>query len=379
MKPGVYDNITNEDYHGGDGVSKSMLDVLANKSPMHLQFLRSSANDNPPTPAQVLGTAFHALLLEPHEFTKTYTQALRMADVPDAIDDREVLVGMVQELNAKRLPKLPTTGAKADLVARIIAGRAEQGVAVDAALEAQINAMSGADLKQEITDMNASRDGLLPISGSRHDLAELLRANGKPVTLWSDVQAEWHQNNGHRTVLPAEHFDQLRAMLESVMAHPAASALLTGAKGKAEQSVYWIDAITGQLCRCRPDFWREDNIIVDVKTAEDASPEGFAKSIANWRYHVQHAIYVDGVKAATGKEPRFVFLVVEKKPPYAVAVYVLDPESIALGRAEYRRDLQLYAECVRSGQWPGYGEKIQTIGVPQWKLFQNAALLDRVA
>jgi exodeoxyribonuclease VIII len=74
-----------------------------------------------------------------------------------------------------------------------------------------------------------------------------------------------------------------------------------------------------------------------------------------------------------------VFLVVEKKPPYAVAVYVLDPESIALGRAEYRRDLQLYAECKRTGVWPGYGDKIQTIGVPQWKLFQSAALLDRAA
>ena len=98
--------------------------------------------------------------------------------------------------------------------------------------------------------------------------------------------------------------------------------------------------MTGILCRCRPDFWREDDIIVDVKTTEDASPEEFSRSLAKWRYHVQAPFYMDGIELATGRRPKgFVFLVVEKKPPYAVAAYTLDPESIELGRSEYRADL----------------------------------------
>jgi exodeoxyribonuclease VIII len=153
-------------------------------------------------------------------------------------------------------------------------------------------------------------------------------------------------------------------------------AAWTSAPGKAEQSVYWTDPVTGILCRCRPDFWREDDIIVDVKTTEDASPEEFSRSLAKWRYHVQAPFYMDGIELATGRRPKgFVFLVVEKKPPYAVAAYTLDPESIELGRAEYRADLERLAECQRTDQWPGFGGTIQKIGVPHWYLMRNAATL----
>ena len=193
------------------------------------------------------------------------------------------------------------------------------------------------------------------------------------------MQAEWLANNGDRIVLSQEHWDQLMAMRDAVMNHPAARALLTAKPGVAEHSVYWIDPVTGELCRCRPDYWRIDDIIVDVKTTDDASPEGFAKSIANWRYDVQDPFYRDGIKLATGREIRgFVFLAVEKKAPYAVGVYVLDPESIELGRLQYRADLNRYAECKAANQWPGYGDKIQTISLPKWHANKNAHLLDAV-
>lgn len=272
MKPGIYDGITNAEYHGGPGVSKSMLDVIAAKSPMHLQYLRSAANDNEPTAAQALGTAFHSLLLEPDDFAASYVVA----------------------------PKFD----------------------------------------------KRTKDG---------------KAG------WEAFQAE-HEG---KQFIDADMDAILSAMREAVHAHPVARALIT-APGHAERSVYWTDPITGELCRCRPDYWREDGIIVDVKTTDDASPEGFAKSVANWRYHVQDPFYTDGIHQATGIAPRgFVFLVVEKKAPHAVAVYSLDRESRDLGRMEYRRDLQRYADCVRSGKWPGYGEVIQEIGVPQWKLLQG--------
>lgn len=448
MKPGVYPSLSNAEYHGGPGVSKSMLDVLAQSSPMHLHFLRTTANDNDrqPTPAQQLGTAFHALLLEPEEFVRNYCLSLRRQDVPEAIEDREVLVQMVQELNAQReaqhheavsgrdqlvamveklnetrLPKLATGGTKEQLIERIIQHNADMArqsgevVVVNQFDESMLDKSKGAELKAMIEQANESRDGLLSTSGnaadlaatlrangvqlvlwsevldkhqqehgtpyigstsgSRHDMAEWLRANGRKVTLWSDVLAQWQENNGHRTVLSAEQWDQLHAMKAAVMAHPAARALLTGKPGKAEQSVYWVDQETGELCRCRPDFWREDDVLVDVKSTDDASPEGFAKSIAKWRYDVQAPFYSDGVKAATGRDVRaFVFLAVEKHPPHAVGVYMLDPEDVERGRLQYRRDLLVYAECQRTGQWPGYGDKIQRISLPAWHVNKNAQL-----
>lgn len=384
MKPGVYDGIPNAEYHSGPGISKSGLDLI-HRSPLHYHAVVTAENDRVPTPAQELGTAAHALILEPEVFTATYCLALRRSDVPDAIDDREVLVEMVNKLNETRLPKLSTSGKKDELIERIIAEVAPRNAYVGTLASAgELANMKGDELKAIITADNNSREGKLSTSGSRHELAELLRANGQQVTLWSDVLAEWTENNPGRIVLSPEVWEQIHAMRDAVMAHPAARAVLT----------------------------IMNDVIGDLKTTEDASPEGFAKSMANYRYDVQAPYYLDGVKKALeqgkcippvegasemsvywideatgvlcrcrpdwwrGYPKNFVFIAVEKKPPYAVGVYVLDSASTEIGRAIYQHDLQVYAECLASDKWPGYGDLVQTINMPAWHANKNAHLLE---
>lgn len=379
MKPGVYDNLSNAEYHGGPGISKSGLDLIA-RSPLHFKAKRDSANDNhEPTPAQFIGTAFHAITLEPQVFTSEYTLALRRSDVPDAIDEREALVAMVQEINKGRLPKLPTSGAKAEMAERIQASIVEMNADIEGIDTSALESRSITDLKAMLVRINETRPGLLSTTGNRHELAQLLRDHGRPVTLWSDCVEEWQRNNGHRQVLAGDAWEQVHAMRNAVMDHPAASKLLS-APGRAELSVYWNDPVTGVLCRCRPDFWRDDGIIVDLKSTEDASPEGFAKSIANWRYDVQDPFYLDGInlmrdqsgRSDIAKARAFVFVAVEKKFPHAVGVYMLDNESREHGRAKYRSSLDTFAACEASGVYPGYGDKIQTISLPAWQLAKAA-------
>lgn len=398
MNPGIYDSLTNAEYHAGPGESKSLLD-LVRRSPAHYRARKLEANDNEPhqpTPAQMIGTAFHALLLEPQEFVKEYCLALRPQDLPadgvPLIESRDQLVAMVAELNSGRLAKLSTSGTKDELAARIMQAQ-EEMVETEAPYVAagDLEIMKAAELKAAIEELNKHRPGLLPCNAtmSMADLATTLRLEGKPVRLWADVKAEWQQNNSQRTVLTPEQWDQLHRMRDAVMAHPAAAALLTGAPGVAERSVYWTDPDTGLLCRCRPDFWREDGIIVDVKTTEDASAESFARSIANWRYHVQAPYYMDGINLMREQARRsdikpakaFAFLAVEKSArvvdgvALGVAVYVLDAQSMELGRAEYRQDLDAINTCTRSGMWPGYGDKIQSLSLPQWALKAGEHLL----
>jgi exodeoxyribonuclease VIII len=375
MKPGIYKNISNADYHSGPGVSKSMLDIIRNQSPLHLRHRLDSTEQRESTPAQMIGTAAHALILEPAEFVKNYTLALRQSDVPHAVADRDSLVAMVEKLNATRLPKLSSTGTKAELVDRIMA--AAPGNVREYLAELAIK-----DLKLAIDAINESRPGLLSTTGTMDQLAALLRENGKDITLWSDVKAQWLANNGHRIVLSQDQWDKLHAMRDAVMAHPAACALLTNQPGTAEMSIYWTDEETGVLCRCRPDFLRHDGIVVDLKTTENAGAESFGKSILNWRYHVQDQFYTDGINAsieqsgaALPQVRAFAFIAVEKDAPHAVAVYTLDADSKALGRIEYRQDLQKYAECLQQDQWPGHGEKIQKLALPAWHIARNAALI----
>jgi exodeoxyribonuclease VIII len=176
---------------------------------------------------------------------------------------------------------------------------------------------------------------------------------------WADAAA-----NG-ATLLSAADWDMLLGMDGSVRRHVGASRLLARA-GAAETTHMWVDADTGIECKCRPDYLTDDGWVIDLKTTEDASPRGFAKSVATFRYHVQAAWYLDGVRA-TGHDPKgFVFIAVEKKPPYAVAVYSLDYEALGAGASEARRCLQRIAECRESDSWPGYDDAVQLLSLPAW-------------
>jgi hypothetical protein len=183
-------------------------------------------------------------------------------------------------------------------------------------------------------------------------------------------KAEWEAFTAAatgRTVLPKADADLVMRMAQSVFSHPAA-AMLLALPGKAETTHMWTDAATGLQCKCRPDWLTDDGrLLVDLKTTEDASARGFAKSIAQWRYHVQASWYLDGIEQATGTRPeQFLFLCVEKKAPYAVAVYAADAEMIAAGAQAAARDLDVLATCKAAGAWPGYSDQIEPISLPPW-------------
>jgi exodeoxyribonuclease VIII len=166
-------------------------------------------------------------------------------------------------------------------------------------------------------------------------------------------------------IVTADEAEQIRHMRDAAYNHPAARRLLF-APGVAEASGWWFDQTTGELCRCRPDYLRTDGILADLKSTEDAGP-GFKRSCANYFYHKQAAFYVDGVTAITGETPAgFVFVAVEKQPPYAVATYQLDAVALEVGRALYQRDLMTLAECKISHRWPGYSEQIEVLSLPGW-------------
>jgi hypothetical protein len=170
-----------------------------------------------------------------------------------------------------------------------------------------------------------------------------------------------------RTVLPKADADLVMRMAHSVFSHPAA-AMLLALPGKAETTHMWTDAATGLECKCRPDWLTDDcRLLVDLKTTEDASPRGFSRSIVQWRYFLQASWYLDGVEQATGTRPeQFIFITVEKKAPYAVAVYAADAEMIAAGAQTAARDLDVLATCKAAGAWPGYSDQIEPISLPPW-------------
>ena len=183
-------------------------------------------------------------------------------------------------------------------------------------------------------------------------------------------KAEFEQfslENAGKTLIDREDLDTITEMSRSIRAHTGASSLLELA-GIAEESFYWIDEQTGHLCKCRSD-WRipDMRVIVDLKSTDDASPEGFARSIYKYTYHIQAAWYMGGISQTLADPHRtFIFIAVEKTAPYAVACYKLDADSIDMGRREADSLMRQYAWCKEHDIWPAYPDEIQEILLPRW-------------
>ena len=187
----------------------------------------------------------------------------------------------------------------------------------------------------------------------------------KPSNQTLDAIAFWESFDNKakgKTILSLEDIERLTIMKQRIVEHPAASTILN-LSGVAEQSYQWKDEKTGELCKSRPDFHTDDGtLIVDLKTTSDASELGFQKSVHNFRYHVQAGFYLRSIKEAQ----QFVFIAVETKPPYLVAVYNASTDMINAGNRVADKNLETLANCRKSGKWLGYSEEITTLDLPRF-------------
>ena len=178
---------------------------------------------------------------------------------------------------------------------------------------------------------------------------------------------EWEAVNAGRTEITLLDKQTLLGMAGSIHCHPLAARLLEG--GIAEATAIWNDPRQALLCKARMDYYLpERGLVVDLKSTEDASPEEFTRSVARYRYHVQHAHYASAF-AATGNELRaFLFVPVEKTPPYAVAVHCIDAEAEGRGMELRDRAMDTLNRCLASDSWPAYEPRIHNLSLPVWAL-----------
>ena len=152
------------------------------------------------------------------------------------------------------------------------------------------------------------------------------------------------------------------AMIDALNDHPIASALLSG--GEPEVSYFWKHEL-GFTCKARPDY-KKGTTLIDLKTAVDASPIGFAKAASNFGYIRQADFYMTGVAACGVSVEQFVFICVEKKPPYAIGTYLVDDTDLMDAHTENEALTAKYGECLKSDNWPGYSENIEVLALPTY-------------
>ena len=112
------------------------------------------------------------------------------------------------------------------------------------------------------------------------------------------------------------------------------------------------------------DLIAEDGYVYDLKTTEDASPRGFQQSVRAYRYNLQAHFYRTVCElAGLGRPLGFRFIVVEKTPPYALAVYEIGPNLMSYAIEDFEKAVKLYSECEASGNWPAYPTDPQVIDI----------------
>ncbi len=186
----------------------------------------------------------------------------------------------------------------------------------------------------------------------------------------ADYEA-WLEHNSHKTAITAEQMDTAINMTDS-LATSRVAQLLKVNETACEASIFYTDPATGIDCRVRPDFMIKPcdafptGLIVDLKTTDNASPTAFMRTITNFGYHLSAAMYLDGYEAEFGVRPAYIWLVVERDAPYAVASYTPTDEMLERGKADLDRALATLRTCMDSDHYPAYSSEIMAIDLPKW-------------
>jgi exodeoxyribonuclease VIII len=192
---------------------------------------------------------------------------------------------------------------------------------------------------------------------STYFIAEKLNKN---TNAWKALKADAEERG--LCILDEEQYNYINSLAEIIRQDPTASKLIQGAQ--YERSIFWQNPETGILCKCRPDILHT-NMICDLKTAIDASERAFRSAIYSYGYHIQAAMMQEGIEAVLGhKINDFIFIVIEKNEPMAMAIYILDEDAINKGREDFHEALHQYKECLEKNEWPGY--PIKEISLPKY-------------
>ena len=185
---------------------------------------------------------------------------------------------------------------------------------------------------------------------------------------------EFQSASTDKLILAHEQFDTASRMCQSVMGHSVARILFE--KGQAELTMVALDDETGLLCKGRLDWLPTGHdVLIDLKTTKSAAPHDVARDAARYAYHQQAAFYSFLWEKLTNERRPFLFVFIESCAPFSVSVFELDEDALRAGERRYRKALQIWAECKKTGRWHDYlwneregCHEIGTLSLPKWAL-----------
>ncbi len=190
----------------------------------------------------------------------------------------------------------------------------------------------------------------------------------------SNAYRDWKAAQVNRSILSDTQIDDVTGMFAALQRHAKAKSLLAY-PGAAEVSCVFDDPETGVRCKMRIDRLLPGKIILDLKTASDASTRAARDTAIGYGYDLQAEMYQRGVEVLTGKRTPFVWAFVESDAPHAVNLFTPDDAMKKSGILRLNAALQLVKHCRETGVWPlwsdepgaTYSTEVRDLPPPVWR------------
>jgi hypothetical protein len=178
------------------------------------------------------------------------------------------------------------------------------------------------------------------------------------TTIYKDRLGTWSTENVGKYVINEtgnESFETIEEMLSSCYQDKIIQGLIKNTE--YQLSLFWTDPDTGIQLKTRPDICkRKKNVIVNLKTTLDGSPDGFSKDLKKWDYPIQACIEISGC-LRTGimdKVDNYFWLVVEKVAPFNATIYEFTESDIAAVMDSFHFLLSRIKKAQDQNMYPGY-------------------------
>lgn len=188
------------------------------------------------------------------------------------------------------------------------------------------------------------------------------RRTNEGKAIWSSFQ----ENLNGRTIVEESDFKRCNDIVDAMQRNPGVQRLVN-LPAYAEYELFFERC--NVECKAKLDLLSMDcGLIIDFKTSNDPSPNGFQKSVINYGYHRQSAMYIDAARDSLGIECRMVFVVVNKKAPFVAAIYELSSELLNAGRMELDGLLEEYKRRSATNNWVSdwADGSVHEIAKPKW-------------
>lgn len=328
MKPGIYYDMSNAEYHAEPGLSNSGMSKLA-VEPLHYWFHQINPDlpcsrllmgktcgvvrsehpaqhckyfqASPETVELRKGSAMHAAVLEPETFLDRYYCQVNRADFGENCVDT---VSDMQKLLTER----------------------------------------GVSYKKSMT---------------KPQYVDFVKGTLPEVLFLEEEESRAAKINFGRQMLTKPDWENVYGMAGALRREEALRDILNTGERRREVSVFAIHPVTGALLKCRLDFINLTlGVIVDPKSFS-AGGLPIDRAVAHairYRGYARQAVFYLLVLELAGLGPfRWINAFVESEPPYVVRIREMGPNLTARARywleeeAECSRLIKVYADCMANG------------------------------